>query len=83
MQPSGYDRPIQESVIGKLIALFIIPGPLTLMSPSPFTSVANRPTDLDRPLRFVGLGLCRMPACRSRSGGLINNNSTAEKDSLD
>jgi hypothetical protein len=40
MQPFGYDRPIQESVIGKPIAPFIIPGPLTLMSPSPFTPTA-------------------------------------------
>lgn len=30
-------------------------------------SVANRPTDQDRPLRSVGLGFSRLPVCRSRS----------------
>ncbi|OAQ57494.1 serine/threonine protein phosphatase 2A [Pochonia chlamydosporia 170] len=30
-------------------------------------SVANRPTDPDRPLRSVGLALSRLPVCRSRT----------------
>jgi hypothetical protein len=39
----------------------------SLIRPLEVISVANRPTDLDRPLQSVGLGLCRMPVCRSRS----------------
>lgn len=31
------------------------------------SSVANRPTDPDRPLQSVGLGLSRLPVCWSRS----------------
>ncbi|KAF6527938.1 hypothetical protein HZS61_008243 [Fusarium oxysporum f. sp. conglutinans] len=34
------------------------------------SSVANRPTDPDRPLRSVGLGLSRLSVCRSRSAWL-------------